>query len=281
MDVIQEDTVRQLMLKQGVTEIHVSPDAYVTDQARSYIRDQGLRLVTDGVVADAPTSGIAGAGAAAGKSAGAGAAVVDAKTALPVNEGIRPAREMARGRFKTLDGQALDAKPEHMTHLHGNVLVPKTHERIALRGTLDDLQADILNVQVDALDAGEQGLVDGLQETLDFCRQIMSAEVMEQPFEAPLVLGLDAEQQRAVSHAPKKYLGVGHLMPDVHMGRLPLALNKLRTKTRATELTCARAFEAADGSCERMDLVQALNRLSSTFYILMLSYIAAHAPKDC
>ena len=48
-EVIQEDTVRQLFLRRGETEIHVSRDAYVTDQARSYIRENGIRLIVDGV----------------------------------------------------------------------------------------------------------------------------------------------------------------------------------------------------------------------------------------
>ena len=34
MQVLQEDTVRQLHLKQGRTEIHIAPKTYVTQQAR-------------------------------------------------------------------------------------------------------------------------------------------------------------------------------------------------------------------------------------------------------
>lgn len=261
-EVIQEDTVRQLFLKRGETEIHVSRDAYVTDQARSYIRENGIRLIVDGV----PPASTGTARPAGG--------------ALPENNAIRPAKEMAQGRFVTLDGRRLSEKPEHMTHLHANVLVPKTHPRIALRGRLDDLEADILNVQLRALEEGNGKLVDALQQTLDFARKILGAEVAEKPLEDTELLGMDEAAQRRVSHNPKKYLGIGHLMPDVHMGALALGLNKLRTETREVELACVAAFERPDGSSERTDLVRALNRLSSTFYIMMLGVIAERTAKE-
>ena len=103
MQVLQEDTVRQLHLKQGRTEIHIAPKTYVTQQARDYIKEKRLTLI------------------------------VDEEGKPLINREIRPAPEMAAGQFRTEDGQILDHKPEHMTHLHGNVLVAKTHPRIRLR----------------------------------------------------------------------------------------------------------------------------------------------------
>lgn len=44
-----------------------------------------------------------------------------------------------------------------MTHLHGNVLVPKTHPQIAFRGMLDSLEAKIMSLQVVA---SENGCID-------------------------------------------------------------------------------------------------------------------------
>lgn len=41
-------------------------------------------------------------------------------------------------------GAGYGEKPEHMTHLRGNLLVPKTHPRIAFRGQLVSLQAEII-----------------------------------------------------------------------------------------------------------------------------------------
>ena len=44
-------------------------------------------------------------------------------------------------------GRECAEKPEEMTHLRGNLLVSKTHPRIAFRGQLDSLLAEILLLQ--------------------------------------------------------------------------------------------------------------------------------------
>ena len=69
-------------------------------------------------------------------------------------------------------------KPENMTHLHGNVLVPKTHPQIAFRGMLDSLEAKIMSLQVVASENGLHRLTDALDEVLAYVRQILSAEVL-------------------------------------------------------------------------------------------------------
>lgn len=58
-----------------------------------------------------------------------------------------------------------------------------------------------------------------------------------------------------------------HFMPDYTMGNAVIRLNKIRTMVRETEL--ALAFKEADYSIKRPDIIQALNRLSSLFWILM------------
>ena len=45
------------------------------------------------------------------------------------------------------DGTTYVEKPEHLTQLAGNQLVPKDHPRIVFRGWLDQLQAEILLLQ--------------------------------------------------------------------------------------------------------------------------------------
>ena len=49
--------------------------------------------------------------------------------------------------YETLFGGTLTEKPEHMTHLYGNVLVPKAHPHIFFRGKLDSLGAQIVLTQ--------------------------------------------------------------------------------------------------------------------------------------
>lgn len=159
-------------------------------------------------------------------------------------------------------------KPEEMTHLHGNVLVYKNHPRIAFRGKLDSLMAQILSVQVMAAQEGCSRLCDELEELLSYVRNILAAEVKEQPLEIRTLLAMDAAEIRRVSHHVKEAFGIDHPVPNHRMGSLCMALNLLRTQVRETELAAANAFLDAHGACARGDILQALNRLSSCVYIL-------------
>ena len=59
--------------------------------------------------------------------------------------------ELARkDRYRLTNGGYLDEKPEHMTHLNAEVLVPKTHPRIAFRGAVDTLEAELILAQLAA-----------------------------------------------------------------------------------------------------------------------------------
>ena len=49
-----------------------------------------------------------------------------------------------------------------------------------------------------------------------------------------------------------------------------LLINAARCKAREAELLAVRAFENKEGSPDRPDLLQALNRLSSFLYLIML-----------
>ena len=66
---------------------------------------------------------------------------------------VVPHAETPPAAYRTPDGAAFAEKPEHMTHLKGNVLVFKDHPRIAFRGWIDALEAEILLTQQAA--AGE------------------------------------------------------------------------------------------------------------------------------
>ena len=57
---------------------------------------------------------------------------------------ILPAQEAKVQRYRLLSGGYAEEKPEHMTHLRGDVLVPKTHPRIRFRGMIDRLEAELL-----------------------------------------------------------------------------------------------------------------------------------------
>ena len=57
---------------------------------------------------------------------------------------IRPGEQAKITQYRLLGGGVLLEKPEDMTHLHGDVLVSKTHPRIKFRGAIDSLEAALL-----------------------------------------------------------------------------------------------------------------------------------------
>ena len=60
---------------------------------------------------------------------------------------ILPAEQARQEAYRLLAGGMVTEKPEHMTHLKAQVLVPKTHPRIAFRGGIDALEAQLLLCQ--------------------------------------------------------------------------------------------------------------------------------------
>lgn len=180
---------------------------------------------------------------------------------------VLPAAEAKPQEFETLFGAKLTEKPEHMTHLRGNVLVMKDHPRIRFRGMIDMLEAELLL----CMQAAENHDISGdLREILQFVRELIPADVLEEPVKPWRLCGLSPEELRERSHFPQKYYGQPHFMPGADDGRLILSLNKVRTVVRQTELSAFDAFKTPEGNVSRQDILTALNRLSSLIYILMI-----------
>ena len=167
--------------------------------------------------------------------------------------------------YHLANGAVLREKPEQMTHLNGNVLVPKTHPRIKFRGAMDSLEAELLLCQLTCKKWQAE-----LGEILALARQLIRCEVMEESVPEGKLCGLTMEEQRARSHRPQDYYGQVHFMPEISDGAVVLHLNRCRTVARAAELAAAAAFLDADGNCSRVDILKALNRMSSMLYILMI-----------
>lgn len=172
-------------------------------------------------------------------------------------------------------GEKRSSKGELMTHLNGNVLVPKTDPRIAFRGKMDTLEAQILCLQCTAGEKGMKQMCSELGELLQFARSILAAEVRNESLGPVTLLGMSSAEIRETSHCVKDRIGIDHPVPDHRMGSFALRLNLLRTAVRETELSCVNAFTYG-GACTREDLVEALNRLSSCVYILLCRYIAGY-----
>ena len=189
---------------------------------------------------------------------------------VKILHGGDPAADTAVSRYVSVaDGSTYTEKPEHLTQLSGNKLVPKNHPRIVFRGWLDRLQAEILLLQKQVINNGDLSLGKTLGELLERCRAILRAEVVEEYLEACDFLGFSESEIRERSHQPQKYFDVSHLEMTAGMDFTVLALNRIRTLARSAELSAVTAFSVA-GDNERTDIIQALNRLSSVIYVMML-----------
>lgn len=225
----------------------VEEGTILTPSAKDFIREHGitLRFAAPGEKPETMTS-----------------------TPIPVRRGKATFIDAATGR-------ELDHKPEEMTHLRGNLLVPKTHPQIEFRGRLDSLMAQIMGVQLVADETGAARVAQDLEELLAYLRQILAAEVKEQPLAELSLLGMDSGQIRHTSHFVKESFGINHPIPDYRMGRLCVALNRLRTQVREVELSAARAF-TDEGRCRRPDIIEGLNRLSSCVYIIFCRKLSGY-----
>lgn len=178
---------------------------------------------------------------------------------------ILPAQLAKPEEYRLENGATFPEKPEHYTHLRGNILVPKSHPVIAFRGAMDTLQAEILLAQ----SISPKELIDQLGEILDLARHILRWDVMEEPAVVDKLCDLTLAQQRSHSHDPQTHYGQPHFMPAHTDGAVLLQLNRTRCAARAAELAAARAFCDPD-RCTRPDILQILNRISSMLYILMI-----------
>lgn len=178
---------------------------------------------------------------------------------------VLPAEQAKPEEYRLANGAVLREKPEHMTHLKENLLVSKTHPRIALRGRMDSLEAELLLCQLNC----EKWRAE-LGEILALARNLIRWEVLDEPAPEGKLCGLTAEELRSHSHRPQDYYGQPHFMPEAADGAVILHLNRCRTAARAAELAAAAAFTDENGNCTREDILRSLNRMSSMLYILMI-----------
>ena len=178
---------------------------------------------------------------------------------------ILPAEQAKPDQYRLLNGGYLEEKPEHMTHLNGQVLVPKHHPRILFRGKLDTLEAELLLCQQASAE-----LVTPVGEILALARHLMRCDVLEEPVSFGKLCGLTEEEQRKRSHFPQDYYGQPHFMPAVTDGERILRLNRARCAAREAELAAVNAFSDREGNPTRVDILRSLNRMSSMLYLLMI-----------
>lgn len=178
---------------------------------------------------------------------------------------ILPGSQARPERYRLLSGGYAEEKPEHMTHLNGEVLVPKTHPRIRFRGKMDTLEAELILCQL--VPGAPEG---ALGEILDLSRKILRCDVLEEPLRQDTLCGLTQEEQRGRSHMPQDYYGQPHFMPQASDGPVIAGLNRARCFAREAELAAVEAFSDREGNLLREDIPKTLNRMSSMLYLLMI-----------
>ena len=178
-------------------------------------------------------------------------------------------------RYARLDGGYIEEKPEHMTHLNAQILVPKTHPRIRFRGAMDTLEAELILAQLAVpAEMGKQ-----LGQILALAREIIRCDVLEEPLKVDTLCGLDQKQLRDRSHRPQDFYGQPHFMPAAVDGMGIAWVNRARCAAREAEIRAAEAFSDREGNPTRLDLLRSMNRMSSMLYILMIQMKADNAKK--
>lgn len=179
---------------------------------------------------------------------------------------ILPGEQARPDGYRLLSGGILREKPEHMTHLNAEVLVPKTHPRIAFRGAMDTLEAALLLAAAES----NGNIRTQLTEALAYARYLLGQEVLGEAIVCKALGGMEEHQLRERSHRPQDFYGKPHFMPEPEDGKTLLLVNFARCAARQAELAAVEAFSDKEGQPQRIDLLQALNRLSSFLYLIMI-----------
>lgn len=179
-------------------------------------------------------------------------------------EEIKPKRQYR----DYITGGTYDKKPEYMTQIFGNDLVVKNHKRIILRGKFDTLQAE--TVRYWKKYEKNKKLEADFSQVYRFIRDLFISEMMDSEFQERDVLGYDIDTLKEITHNTHKYYKTGHLF-EINTGydEAVIDINCLRALSRECEIAAVEAFYK-DGKTERVDMLKALNRLSSIFYLMML-----------
>jgi len=265
MSVLTEAQVKQALAGEDLsatTQFRVPAGTVVTPSAKAWLVDQRIDLV----VGDRRETNLPQPGALSADLP----RPPDDQARPPADEPVSALPAFTKpDHFDMADGTQVAEKPEHMTALVGNVLVEKDHPMIVFRGQLDTFEAQIIAAQLAFTKLGLSNGVADLSDLLENVRSVMRASVLGAPLEGDTVIGLTAEQLRAVSHHPRQTFGIPHFFTSAEDGEATVTLNLLRTKAREVELAAYTAYKQPGGPPQRADIIRLLNRLSSACYIMM------------
>lgn len=247
MSLLTESELRKQLKNTDIKEYEVAKGVIITPSAKQYLQDKNIKLVIVDTLGSKKQE--------------------NSEPGKDDNGKIFP-------RYMCQNGGYVEEKPEHMTQLYGNKLVPKDHRRIEFRGRLDSLQSKILEVQVIATKLQNEKVAKELEEILCFVRNILRAEVLEEKLPEFSLIGMSEDELREISHNPKKYFNMEHFIPSFKMGEIVIALNSIRSNIREVEICSFKAFKDFEGEITRNDIIRYLNRLSSCLYVMMFKFLS-------
>ena len=182
--------------------------------------------------------------------------------------------------------QKVEHKPDTLTHIDAHHLVSKNDPRLLFRGKLDSVIAQAVLTQIQLTQTPSDALAPIMPQLSRYMADVRSAlgnvlkaEATGETMATVALGNLSAEAIHKMSHHPLKYLGHDHLVPDEKQGMQVALLNLLRAQIREAELYAAQIYITRDFRVKRPDIMQALNRLSSAVYVLMVLTHLAHQGK--
>ncbi len=174
-------------------------------------------------------------------------------------------------KYQGLMGEVYFEKPEYMTQLSGNILVKKNHKIIYFRSKMDSFLSELILIEKQVNTNNNIELKEDFKSIKRFLDEIIKSEVLNTRLNKDSkIFNLSLEKIREISHNPQKYFSMDHLFGISSENNIrTLYLNKLRALIREVEITAVDAF-ISESKVQKIDLLKALNRLSSAIYIMML-----------
>lgn len=156
---------------------------------------------------------------------------------------------------------------ERMTSLNVEETVKKTDLRIALRGALDSLHAEMAFMQAMMAVDGNEFVAGSLLDAAALLEILMRGTPAREELAATPLFGHTLEDMRRLSHEKYSAYAGKDKGPLYLAGKVLSGLNLLRARTREAELLAA---HVAEHHPEYGGAQYALNRLSSGLYYLFV-----------
>lgn len=226
MAILTEDAVRKLMKTTEMQEtkvVEVEKGTIITPSARSFLSDHQIKLY------EIPEC-------------------VMKKELTPLNEEelTQASQTMATPfLYKTLTGGQFIEKPIYMSVLKENIIAPNDHPMIKLRGQVDRINGEILNIQWLANEAGFADLIEELALVASCSQNLFFNDI-----------SLPSELIHQIEDVPAT------CQVQYQMGPVVIALNQLRLHFEHTSLMAYESLKAADGTIKEIGLLEKLNDLA-------------------